>query len=59
VKFYAYLEFRTSNGLSVTAQLHRRYYPTDAQPTHEHLQALRLKHHEVLPKWNYTILPNL
>jgi len=50
---------RTQTGLSVTAQLDRRHYPTGIEPTLEQLQALRLKPHEVLPKWNYTISPNL
>jgi len=50
---------RTQTGLSVTAHLDRRYYPTGAQATPQHLQALRLKHHQVLPWWNYTISPNL
>jgi hypothetical protein len=50
---------RTETGLSVTAQLDRRNYPTGTEPTPEQLQSLRLKPHEVLPKWNYTISPNL
>jgi hypothetical protein len=45
--------------LSVTAQLDRRNYPTGTEPTPEQLQSLRLKPHEVLPKWDYTISPNL
>jgi hypothetical protein len=49
---------RTQTGLSVTAHLDRSYYPTGTEPTPEQLQALRLKPHEVLPKWNYTISPN-
>jgi len=50
---------RTNTGLSVTAQLDRRNYPTGVEPTPEQLHSLRLKPHEVLPKWNYTISPNL
>ncbi len=50
---------RTKTGLSVTAQLDRRNYPTGTEPTPEQLQSLRLKPHDVLPKWNYTISPNL
>ena len=50
---------RTQTGLSVTAHLDRRYYPTGTEPTPQQLQALRLKPHQVLPKWNYTISPNL
>ena len=47
---------RTQTGLSVTAHLDRRHYPTGTEPTPEQLQALPLKPHEVLPKWNYTIV---
>jgi hypothetical protein len=50
---------KTQTGLSVTARLDRRQYPTGIEPTPEQLQSLRLKPHEVLPKWNYTISPNL
>ena len=49
---------RTKTGLAVTAHLDRRSYPTGTEPTPEQ-QSLRLKPHEVLPKWNYTISPNL
>lgn len=50
---------RTATGLSVTAHLDRRHYPTGVEPTEEQLRALRLKPHKVLPRWNYTISPNL
>jgi len=50
---------KTQTGLSVTAHLDRRQYPTGNEPTPEQLQSLRLRPHEVLPKWNYTISPNL
>jgi hypothetical protein len=50
---------RTDTGLSVTAHLDRRNYPTGTEPTSQQLQSLRLKPHEILPKWNYTISPNL
>ena len=50
---------RTATGLSVTAHLDRHHYPTGLEPTVEQLRALRLKPHDVLPRWNYTISPNL
>jgi hypothetical protein len=50
---------RTQTGLSVTARLDRRLYPTGTEPTPQQLQALHIKPHEILPKWNYTISPNL
>jgi hypothetical protein len=50
---------RTQSGLSVTAHLDRRHYPTGVEPTPEQLQKLRLRPGEILPKWNYTLSPNL
>jgi hypothetical protein len=50
---------RTQSGLSVNAHLDRRHYLTGTIPTPQQLQALRIKPHEILPKWNYTISPNL
>jgi hypothetical protein len=50
---------RTQTGLSVNAHLDRRHYPTGTEPTPEQLQALRIRPHHILPKWNYTISPNL
>ncbi len=50
---------RTETGLSVTAQLDRRNYPTGTEPTPEQLQSPRLKPYEILPKWNYAISPDL
>ena len=50
---------RTESGLSVTAHLDRRHYPTGVEPTPGQLQALRLQPGDVLPKWNYTLSPNL
>jgi hypothetical protein len=49
----------TRTGLSVNAHLDRRHYPTGTEPTPQQLQALRIKPHQTLPKWNYTISPNL
>jgi hypothetical protein len=39
--------------------LDRRRYPVGAEPSSEQIKSLRLKPHDVLPKWNYTISPNL
>jgi len=50
---------KTRSGLSVTAHLDRRNYPTGTEPTPKQLQALRIRPHKILPKWNYTISPNL
>jgi hypothetical protein len=50
---------RTQTGLSVTAHLDRRSYLVGTAPTPEQMDALRIRPHEVFPKWNYTISPNL
>ncbi|HEY6372012.1 MAG TPA: hypothetical protein VIX37_15655 [Candidatus Sulfotelmatobacter sp.] len=42
----------TRSGLSVYAHLDRRHYPTGTEPTPQQLQALRIKPHQTLPKWN-------
>ncbi len=50
---------RTQTRLAVTAYLDRRYYPCCLKPSPEQVASLRLKRHEVLPEWNYTISPQL
>lgn len=50
---------RTKTGLAVTAYLDRKEYPTGLKPDRNLISALRLKHSDTLPKWNYTIAPNL
>lgn len=50
---------KTQTGLSVTAYLDRRNYPCGLKPTPEQVASLRLHRHETLPKWNYTIKPQL
>ena len=50
---------RTASGLAVTAHLDRRHYSTGVEPTPGQLQALHLQPGDVLPKWNYTLTPNL
>lgn len=49
----------TKTGLAVTAYLDRRSYPTGLKPSPEQVAALRIQPHEVLPKWNYTIAPQV
>lgn len=49
----------TQAGLAITAHLDRRHYPTGVEPTPEQLQAVRLQPGDILPKWNYTLSPNL
>ena len=49
----------TQTGLVVTAYLDRKQYPTGLKPDPRLITSLRLKHSNILPKWNYTIAPNL
>jgi hypothetical protein len=49
----------TKTGLAVTAYLDRQAYPTGLKTDRSLISALHLKHSATLPKWNYTIAPNL
>ncbi len=49
----------TRTGLVVTAYLDRKEYPIGLKPDPRLISSLRLKHSNTLPKWNYTIAPNL
>ena len=48
---------KTQTGLRVTAYLDRRHYPCGLKPTSDQLASLRLRRHDTLPEWNYTIKP--
>ena len=49
----------TKTGLVVTAYLDRTDYPTGLKPNRRLISSLGLKPGKVLPRWNYTIAPNL
>lgn len=49
----------TTTGLSVTAYLDRAEYPTGLKPDRQLISSLALKPDKTLPRWNYTIAPNL
>jgi len=49
----------TKTGLVVTAYLDRTEYPTGLKPERRLISSLALKPGKVLPRWNYTIAPNL
>jgi hypothetical protein len=49
----------TQTGLKVTAYLDRTHYDTGITPGTEQFRQLNLHEYDVLPKWNYTIAPNL
>ena len=50
---------KTQTGLTVSAFLDRAHYPTGVEPTIDQLCSLHLHPHDTLPRWNYTITPNL
>ena len=47
----------TATGLRVRASMTRRNYPTGVRITDDQMAALELERHDVLPKWNYTLVP--
>lgn len=51
-------ETRTTTGLTVSSTLDTRTYPTGIKLTPEQIAQLSLSRHNVLPIWNYTLLPN-
>jgi hypothetical protein len=61
VSYEAVLQFiratTSETGLRCWAWLDSREYPAQGKVTKEEQQAIRLKRHEVLPRWNYTIRP--
>lgn len=48
----------TSTGLKTTVNVIRRCHETGRNATDEMKQQLRIKYDELLPKWNYTAVPN-
>jgi len=49
----------TQTGLVVTAYLDRKEYPTGLKPGPQLISSLALRPSSTLPRWNYTIAPNL
>ena len=49
----------TKTGLVVTAYLDRNEYPTRLRPDPQLISSLCLRRDKLLPRWNYTIAPNL
>ena len=49
----------TKTGLVVTAYLDRAEYPTGLKPDRQLISSVALKPDTILPRWNYTIAPNL
>jgi len=47
----------TSTGLRVRASITRRHYPKGVKITDDQMAELNLFPHDVLPNWNYTLLP--
>lgn len=48
----------TKTGLKVDAILHEKIYQKGIKITDEQMKSINIKHHDVLPQWNYTIYPN-
>jgi len=59
VSFEAVIELigatRTKTGLKVKALLDTHEYPTGVKISDAQMEALKIKHHELFPKWNYPI----
>ncbi|MBZ5620265.1 MAG: ISAzo13 family transposase, partial [Acidobacteriia bacterium] len=49
----------TTTGLAVTAYLDRNEYQTHLKPDPQLISSLRITPDKVIPRWNYTIRPNL
>jgi hypothetical protein len=49
----------TQTGLVVTAYLDRKDYPTGLKPDPQLISSLHVRPSKLLPRWNYTIAPNL
>lgn len=49
----------TKTGLTVMARLVTKTYRTGQVPTKKDFARVEIKHHDVLPAWNYTIAPAL
>jgi hypothetical protein len=48
-----------TTGLRVTARLDTAYYPTGTKASKNDLAQLSIRQKRVLPKWNYTISPEV
>src|SRR5450755_564467 len=49
----------TTTGLKVTARLDTTYYPTGVKVSKQDLAQLSIRQKRILPKWNYTISPQM
>jgi hypothetical protein len=49
----------TTTGLKVTAHLDTTFYPTGVKVPKHDLAQLSIRKKRVLPKWNYTISPQM
>jgi hypothetical protein len=50
---------KTETGLTVTACLDRKKYPTGLKPAPQTISSLNIKSSNIFPQWNYTIAPHL
>jgi hypothetical protein len=49
----------TRSGLVVTAGVDERTYATRIRVSNAEMEELKIRHHNICPKWNYTISPRL
>ena len=49
---------RTSTGLEVKAYFDTKNYPKGVEISNQQMTQIQLEKHEVLPRWNYTIMPS-
>ncbi|MFQ5455804.1 MAG: hypothetical protein ACE5EA_06320 [Nitrospirota bacterium] len=47
----------TQSGLKVDAHLNKKNYEKGIKITDEQMKEIKIKKHEELPEWNYTICP--
>jgi Rhodopirellula transposase DDE domain len=48
---------KTATGLRIQARVNRKTYKTKIKVSDAEMEALNLEHHEICPRWNYTIRP--
>ena len=47
----------TKTGLEIKAQLDKNEYETGIRVSDREMKGLKIEHHQLCPKWNYTIFP--
>lgn len=58
LKYTCSTKTKNGNGLKVNAVLVSKQYEKGVKATKNELESLNILHHDINPKWNYTIFPN-